>query len=56
MDERIDPDDGEQARIDRIVLEGPAGTFAVAGIATALVLAIYLLFYLFVYLPRGAVQ
>ena len=29
---------------------------AVAGVATAIVVAIYLLFYVIVYLPRGAVQ
>ncbi|MDQ6628537.1 MAG: hypothetical protein M3Z29_08840 [Pseudomonadota bacterium] len=42
--------------VDRIVAEGPSGAFAVAGIATALVLAIYLAFYVFAYLPRGVVQ
>ena len=35
---------------------GPAGTFAVAGLATVIVLAIFLAFYFLVYLPRGAVQ
>jgi hypothetical protein len=39
-----------------IVARGPRGTFAVAGIATAIVVIIYFAFYLFVYLPRGAVQ
>ena len=43
-------------RIDEIVRRGPAGTFAVAGIATAIVVAIYFLFYFVVYLARGAVQ
>ena len=42
--------------VDVIVSKGPAGTFAVAGVATAIVVAIYLLFYFLVYLPRGAVQ
>jgi hypothetical protein len=46
----------EDAEVDRIVSNGPSGTFAVAGVATAIVVAIYLLFYLLVYLPRGAVQ
>jgi len=46
----------EEAAVDEIVSRGPAGTFAVAGIATAIVVAIYLAFYVFVYLPRGAVQ
>lgn len=43
-------------RVDEIVNRGPAGTFAVAGIATAIVVAIYFAFYFFVYLPRGLVQ
>ena len=46
----------EDQRVDEIVSKGPAGTFAVAGVATAIVVAIYLLFYFFAYLPRGAVQ
>ena len=41
--------------VDAIVGRGPSGAFAVAGVATALVLAIYFAFYFFVYLPRGAV-
>jgi hypothetical protein len=47
---------GEQAKVDDIVRRGPGGTFAVAGVATAIVVAIYFAFYLLVYLPRGAVQ
>lgn len=46
----------EQTEVEAIVSRGPSGTFAVAGVATAIVVAIYLAFYLFVYLPRGAVQ
>jgi hypothetical protein len=46
----------EQARIDDIVAQGPTGAFAVAGLATAIVVAIWFAFYVFVYLPRGAVQ
>ena len=42
--------------VDEIVSRGPSGAFAVAGIATAIVVAIYFGFYFFVYLPRGAVQ
>ena len=55
------PPDTEDAtrmddEVDEIVSRGPSGTFAVAGIATAIVVAIYFAFYFFVYLPRGAVQ
>jgi len=46
----------EEDVLHRIVREGPAGTWAVAGVATALVVLIYVLFYFIVYLPRGAVQ
>ena len=55
----IEPDRAsidEDARVDEIVRRGPSGTFAVAGVATVIVVAIYLLFYVIVYLPRGAVQ
>ena len=44
------------AQVEEIVRRGPAGTFAVAGIATALVVAMFFAFYFLVYLPRGAVQ
>jgi len=50
-----EPND-EQTRVDEIVTRGPAGAFAVAGIATAIVVILYLAFYFFIYLPRGAVR
>ena len=43
-------------RVDDIVAQGPAGAFAVAGVATFIVVAIFFAFYFLVYLPRGAVQ
>ena len=43
-------------KVDEIVSRGPAGAFAVAGIATAIVVVLYFAFYFLVYLPRGAVQ
>jgi hypothetical protein len=46
----------EDERVEEIVAAGPAGTFAVAGVAAAIVVIIFFLFYLLVYLPRGAVQ
>jgi hypothetical protein len=46
----------ENDAVVEIVKQGPAGAFAVAGIATAIVLAIYVAFYVVVYLPRGIVQ
>jgi hypothetical protein len=44
----------EQERIDAIVGSGPGGAVAVAGIATAVVIALWFAFYLFVFLPRSA--
>ena len=49
-------DPAEDAAVDEIVSRGPAGTFAVAGLATAIVFAIFFAFYFFVFLPRGMVQ
>ena len=46
----------EQAAVDEIVRRGPFGAFAVAGIATAIVVLMVFGFYFIVYLPRGAVQ
>ena len=46
----------EDAAVEEIVRRGPAGTFAVAGLATAIVVAIFFAFYFLVYLPRGAVS
>jgi hypothetical protein len=46
----------EDRRVQEIVRLGPSGAFAVAGVATAIVVALYVLFYVVVYLPRGAVQ
>jgi hypothetical protein len=56
MPEQHDESDPQHAQVDQIVSRGPTGAFAVAGIATAIVVAIYFAFYVFIYLPRGAVQ
>ena len=54
----IDPEDRDRddREVDEIVGRGPSGAFAVAGIATLIVVAIYFAFYFFIYLPRGAIQ
>lgn len=50
-----DPDpDLHDARVDAIVTSGPQGAIVVAGIATFVVVAMWLLFYWLVFLPRGA--
>ena len=46
----------EDAAVEEILSRGPAGTFAVAGLATAIVVLIFFAFYFLVFLPRGAVQ
>jgi hypothetical protein len=56
MSEEPTGNDAEKSKVEDIVARGPSGTFAVAGIATAIVVLLYFWFYLFIYLPRGAVQ
>ena len=46
----------EDARIDEIVRSGPKGAVVVAGIATAIVIALWFAFYFLVFLPRGSMQ
>ena len=49
-------DDLDQGAIDTVVREGAMGAVAVAGVATFIVVAIVIGFYLFIYLPRGILQ
>lgn len=56
MSDAVDIDPPGDERVEEIVRRGPAGAFAVAGVATAIVVAIYFAFYFLVYLPRGVVQ
>lgn len=42
--------------VDAIVRSGPRGALVLAGIATAIVIAMWFAFYLFVFVPRGAAQ
>jgi hypothetical protein len=48
--------EAEDARIDEIVRSGPRGAIVVAGIATAIVIALWFAFYFMVFLPRGSLQ
>jgi hypothetical protein len=43
----------QQRRVEAIVAQGPGGAFAVAGTAVAIVLALWLAFYLLVFVARG---
>ena len=45
----------EDERVAQIVAQGPRGAIAVAGLAVAIVIAIWFAFYLFVFLPRGPI-
>ncbi|TWB83772.1 mono/diheme cytochrome c family protein [Bradyrhizobium sacchari] len=42
--------------VEEVVAQGPSGALVLAGIATACVVAMWLAFYLFVFLPRGPLQ
>ena len=49
-------DDLDEDALENIVRAGPVGAAAVAGVATFIVLAMVIGFYLFIYLPRGILQ
>ncbi len=51
-----DVDPSEDERVEEILRRGPAGAYAVAGLATFIVVALFFIFYFLVYLPRGAIQ
>ena len=42
-------------QVEDIVRAGPTGALAVAGIATAIVIALWFAFYFLVFLPRGVI-
>jgi hypothetical protein len=43
-------------QLDAIYRRSPVGAFALAGISTLLVFLLWLLFYVFVFLPRGMLK
>ena len=43
----------EDEAVETIVRAGPGGAVAVAGVATAIVIALWFAFYLLVFLPRS---
>jgi len=53
--EPITPDTGPQseAELDAVLRSGALGAVVLAGLATAIVVAVWLLFYLLVFLPRA---
>ncbi|SAK46810.1 hypothetical protein [Caballeronia ptereochthonis] len=52
----MNEDPNEDAKLDEIVRSGPGGALALAGIATAIVIGLWFLFYFAVFLPRGVIQ
>ena len=48
--------DHDDHAVDEIVRSGPHGAIAVAGVATAVVVAMWFAFYFFVFMPRGVIQ
>jgi hypothetical protein len=46
----------DDAAVDEIVMNGPGGALVLAGIATAIVIGLWFLFYFVVFLPRGVIQ
>jgi hypothetical protein len=46
---------GAQDEIERIAAAGPRGAVALAALAVAALLAIWILFFVLVYLPRGVI-
>lgn len=50
----MDPET-EDAKLARIVAEGPKGSIAVAVTAVAIVIILWFAFYFFAFLPRGPI-
>lgn len=51
-----EPGKGEDQRVDDIVRSGPRGALTVTGIAVAIVIGLWFLFYFVVFLPRGGIH
>jgi hypothetical protein len=53
QDRGLESPDANQAAVDEIVSRGPTGTIALAGVAVLIVVAIWIAFYAFVFVPRN---
>lgn len=51
-----EPGKAEDQRVDDIVRSGPRGALMVTGIAVAIVIGLWFLFYFVVFLPRGGIH
>ena len=47
--------DSEEARIAEIAAQGPRGAIVLGAVSVVFLLAIWLAFYLFIFLPRGTI-
>ncbi len=52
---RTSAEPGVDRQVEDVVRSGPTGALAVAGIATAIVIALWFAFYFLVFLPRGVI-
>jgi hypothetical protein len=50
------PGQSEDAAVDAIVRAGPLGAIVLAGLSTAIVVALWFAFYLLVFVPRGGLR
>ena len=46
---------GSEEELERIAAAGPRGAVALAGLAAAVLLLVWIAFYVLVFLPRGAI-
>jgi hypothetical protein len=46
---------GDDATLERIAAQGPRGALALAGLSVAALVALWLAFFVFVFLPRGEI-
>lgn len=52
----VSPTSASHEELERIASRGPRGALALCAIAVALVAAIWIVFYLFAFLPRGLLR
>jgi len=52
-DNAPNPSGSEDEALERVLRSGPGGAFLLAGITTAIVLALWLAFYFFVFIPHA---
>jgi hypothetical protein len=56
MFEPIEDQDPDPKILEEVYRRAPVGALTVAGIATGIVFGLWLVFYLFVFLPRGILR